>query len=69
MGYLIEVKKGFVLWKGKVYPLLREKREEMHQYIKKQLRKGYIRPSKLPKMTLVFFVRKKDSKKYIVQEY
>ena len=40
--YVIEVKKGFVLRKGKVYPLLREKREEVREFIRKQLRKGYI---------------------------
>jgi len=33
------------------------------------LRKGYIRPSKLPQMALVFFIRKKDGKKQIVQDY
>ena len=40
--HVIEVKKGFVLRKGKVYPLLREKREEVKEFIRKQLRKGYI---------------------------
>ena len=33
------------------------------------MRKGYIRPSKLPQMALVFFIRKKDGKKQIVQDY
>ena len=36
---------------------------------KKQLKKRYIRPSKLFQMILVSFVRKKDRKKYIVQNY
>jgi len=40
--YVIEVKEGFVLRKGKVYPLLREEREEVREFIKEQLRKGYI---------------------------
>ena len=31
--------------KGKVYPLSREEREEMQEFIWEQLRKGYIRPS------------------------
>ena len=55
--------------KGKVYPLLREEREEVHKFILEQLRKGYIRPLKLPQMVLVFFVGKKDDKKQIVQDY
>ena len=67
--YVIEVKKVFVLIKGKVYPLLREEREEVQEFIEKQLRKGCIRPLKLPQIVLVFFVGKKDSKKYIVQNY
>jgi len=34
-----------------------------------QLRKGYIRPSKSPQMSPVFFVGKKDGKKRIVMDY
>ena len=45
--HAIEVKEGCVPRKRKVYPLLREEREEVHEFIKEQLRKGYIRPSKL----------------------
>ena len=55
--------------KGKVCPLLREEREEIHEFIKEQLRKGYIRLLKLPQTALVFFVGKKDGKKRIVQDY
>ena len=40
--YAIEVKEGFIPWKGKVYLLSREKREEVREFVKKQLRKGYI---------------------------
>jgi len=53
----------------KTYSLLREEKEEVCEFIKEQLRKEYIRLSKLPQMALVFFVRKKDSKKYMVQNY
>jgi len=66
---VIEVKKGFVLRKGKVYPLLREEREEVREFIREQLRKGYIQPSKSPQMALVFFVGKKNGKKKMVQDY
>jgi len=63
------VKKGFVLRKGKVYPLSREEREEVREFIWKQLRKGYIQLSKSPQTTPVFFVGKKDGKKQMVQDY
>ena len=61
------MKEEFVLRKGKVYPLSREKREEMREFIKEQLRKGYIRPSKSLQTVPVFFVGKKDGKKRIVK--
>ena len=51
------------------YPLSREKRDKVHKFINKQLRKEYIRLSKLPQTTLVFFVEKKDSRKHMVQDY
>jgi len=41
-NHAIEVKEGFVLRKGKVYPLSREKREEVREFVREQLRKGYI---------------------------
>ena len=66
---MIEVKKGFVLRKGKIYSLLREEREEVREFIKKQLWKEYIQLSKSPQMMLVFFVGKKDRKKRIIQNY
>ena len=68
-NHVIEVKKGFVPRKGKVYLLLRKKRKEVCKFIKEQLRKGYIRPSKSPQTALVFFVRKKNGKKKMVQDY
>ena len=34
-----------------------------------QLRKGYIRPSKSPQMSPVFFIGKKDGSKRIVMDY
>jgi len=67
--HVIEVKEGFVLRKGKVYLLLREEREKVREFIWEQLRKGYIWLSKLPQTVLVFFVGKKDKKKWMVQDY
>jgi len=63
------MKEGFVSRKGKVYLLSREEREEVCEFIQEQLRKGYIRPLKLPQTASVFFVGKKDSKKRMVQDY
>jgi len=63
------MKKRFILRKGKVYLLSREEREKVQEFIKEQLRKEYIRPLKSPQMAPVFFVRKKDGKKRMVQDY
>ena len=59
-NYAIEFKEGFVLRKKKVYLLLREEREEMHKLIKEQLRREYIKLSKLSQITPVSFVGKKE---------
>jgi len=67
--HAIDMKEGFVPRKGKVYPLSREEREEVCEFIQEQLRKGYIRPSKSPQIVPVFFVGKKDGKKRMVQDY
>ena len=67
--HAIDMKEGFVPRKGKVYPLSREEREKVRKFIQEQLRKGYIRPSKSPQTAPVFFIRKKDGKKRIVQDY
>jgi len=66
---VIDVKEWFIPQKGKVYPLSREEREEVREFVKEQLRKGYIRLSKLPQIAPVFFVEKKNGKKRIVQDY
>ena len=67
--HVIDVKEGFMPRKGKVYPLSREEREEVREFVKEQLRKGYIWPSKSPQTAPVFFVGKKDGKKRMVQNY
>jgi len=63
------LKEGFILKKGKVYSLSREEREEVQAFVKDQLRKGYIWPSKLPQMSPVYFVAKKNGTWRIVQDY
>jgi len=67
--HTIDMKERFVPRKGKVYLLSREEREEVCEFINEQLRKGYIRPLKSPQTAPVFFVGKKDSKKWMVQDY
>ena len=67
--HIIELKKGFVPKKGKVYLLSREEREEVREFIREQLRNRYIQPSKSPQTVPVFFVGKKDGKKRMVQNY
>ena len=67
--HTIDIKKEFVPRKGKVYLLSREEWEEMYDFIAEQLRKEYIRPLKSSQTALVFFVGKKDGKKWMVQNY
>jgi len=45
--HAIDLKKMFKSKKGRIYPLSRNKREEVQNFIEDQLRKGYIRLSKL----------------------
>jgi len=68
-NHAINLREGFVPKKGKIYSLSRVEREEVQEFVKDQLRKGYIRPSKLPQTSPVFFVLKKDGKKRMVQDY
>jgi len=67
--HAIDLREGFVLKKRKIYLLSRVERKEVQEFVKDQLRKGYIRPSKSPQMSLVFFMLKKDGKKRMVQDY
>ena len=52
-----------------MYPLSREEKEEVREFIQEQIRKRYIRLSKSPQTAPVFFVGKKDGKKRMVQDY
>ena len=64
--HAIDLREGFVPKKGKIYPLSRVERKEVQEFVKDQLRKRYIRPSKSPQTSPVFFVPKKDGKKRMV---
>jgi len=67
--HAIDLKEGFVPKKGKIYPLSRVEREKVQEFVKDQLWKEYIRPSKSLQTSLVFFMPKKDGKKRMVQDY
>jgi len=49
--------------------LSKDEREEVQNFVEDQLRKGYIRPTKSPQTSLVFFVGKKHGKKKKVMNY
>jgi len=67
--YAIDLKKMFVLRKGKIYPLFKDERKKVQNFVEDHLRKGYIRPTKFPQTSPVFFVGKKDGKKRMVMNY
>jgi len=67
--HAIDLKEIFKLQKGKIYPLSKNEKEEVQNFVKDQLRKWYIKPSKSPQMSPVFFVGKKDGSKQIVIDY
>jgi len=62
-NHVINMKKGFVLRKRKVYLLFREEREKICKFIDKQLKKRYVKSLKLSQTAPVFFVGNKGSKK------
>jgi len=67
--YAIDLKETFKPQKGRIYPLSKNKREEVQNFVNDQLRKRYIRPSKSPQISPVFFVGKKDGSKRMVMDY
>ena len=67
--HAIDLKEMFKLQKGRIYPLSKDKREEVQNFINDQLRKEYIRPSKSPQTSPVFFIGKKDGSKRMVIGY
>ena len=47
-NHAIDLREGFVLKKDKIYLLSRIEREKVQEFVKDQLKKEYIRPSKSP---------------------
>ena len=54
---------------SKVYPLSLLEQEELDAFLKENLCTGRIRPSKSPIAAPVFFIKKKDSLLWLVQDY
>jgi len=67
--HAIDLKEMFKPKKGRIYPLSKNEREEVQNFVNDQLRKGYIRPSKSSQTSLVFFIGKKDGSKRMVMDY
>ena len=67
--HAIDLKETFKPQKGRIYSLSKNEREEIQNFVNDQLRKGYIRPSKSPQTSPVFFVGKKDRSKRMVMDY
>jgi len=67
--HAIDLKETFKPQKERIYPLSKDEREKVQKFVDDQLRKGYIKPSKSPQTSPVFFVGKKDGKKRMVIDY
>jgi len=61
--HAIDLKPDFIPKDCKVYPLSSEEQKEQDKFLEENLRKGYIRPSKLLMASPFFFVFKNDLKK------
>ena len=66
---MIDLNDNFKASKARVYPLSRNEKEEVQKFVNEHLKKGYIRPSKSPQTSPVFFVGKKDGGKHMVIDY
>jgi len=67
--HAIDLNDDFKASKARVYPLSKNKKEEVQKFVDEHLKKDYIRPSKSPQTSPVFFVGKKDGGKHMVMDY
>src|ERR1700679_2166437 len=67
--HAIEMKPGYKPKKAKNILLSPQEQKEVEEFLNDQLGKGYIRESKSPQTSAVFFVPKKDMRKRMVQDY
>ena len=68
-NHAIDLMDDFIPKKQKLYLLSPTKTEEVGSFIDEQFWEGYIRPLKSLMTSLVFFVPKKDLKKWMCQNY
>ena len=68
-NHAIDLNPNFVPQKSKLYPMSPTEQQEVRDFIDDQLKKGYIRPTKSLQIFPVFFILKKDRKKWMVQDY
>ena len=68
-NHVIDLKEKLKASKARVYPLSKNERKEVQQFIQDHLQKGYIRPSKSLQTSPVFFVEKKNGGKHMVMDY
>jgi len=54
--YAIDLKEMFKPKKGKIYPLSKNEKKEVQNFVEDQLKKRYIRLLKSPQILPVFFV-------------
>ena len=60
---------GVQKWKIKSYPMSPNEQLELDKFLNEHVQKGYLVPSKLPMASPVFFIKKKDGKLQLVQDY
>ena len=53
----------------KIYPLAPKEQEALEEFPKEHQKKKYIEPSKSPYASPFFFIKKKDGKLQLVQDY
>ena len=67
--YTIKLTPRFTLTDYKIYPLNCEEQQVLDKFLAENLQNGRICPSKSLIAFLFFFIKKKDSKLYPVQDY
>jgi hypothetical protein len=55
--------------RSKVYPMPVNEQAELDRFLEENLKKGCIVPSKSPMLSPVFFIKKKDRKLRLIQDY
>ena len=67
--HMIELTPGAEPKSSKVYPLSPLEQEELNAFLEENLHTRQIRPSKSPIIAPMFFIKKKDSSLWLVQDY